>query len=188
MSTAATTGGRKLTYDDLLLFPDDGLRHELIDGVHYVTASPASRHQLVMGNLHFHLQLHLRQHGGGVLFLSPLDVLFSQFDVVEPDLLFVSDARRQVVTEKNVQGAPDLVIEVTSPSTRRRDEGIKLALYDRCDVVEYWVVDPKAELMRVYRRAGGRLARALELGNTPGAALTSDVFPGLSLPMAEVFL
>jgi Uma2 family endonuclease len=187
MSTPTTTGGRKLTYDDLLLFPDDGLRHELIDGVHYVTASPASRHQLIVGNLYFHLQLHLRQHGGGVLFLSPLDVLFSQFDVVEPDLLFVSDARRQVVTEKNVQGSPDLVIEVLSSSTRKRDEGIKLALYDRCDVVEYWVVDPKAELMRVYRRDGGRLTRALELANTPGAALSSGIFPGLSLPMAEVF-
>ena len=128
MPTTHARPGR-LTYRDFVKFPDDGKRHELIDGVHYVTPSPASAHQRVVGNLHFLIRLHLEQHGGGEVFLSPFDVLFTTFDIVEPDLLFVSDARKHVVTEQHVEGSPDLVVEVRSPSTRRRDEGVKLKLY-----------------------------------------------------------
>jgi len=79
---------RRLTYDDVLLFPDDGLRHEIIDGEHYVTASPVPRHQVLVGRLHFELESHLRAHpGSGQVFLAPFDVVLSHWDVVEPDLL-----------------------------------------------------------------------------------------------------
>jgi len=131
--------GVKLTYDDFVHFPDDGKRHELIDGEHYVTPSPNRRHQKIVGELFGQIWSHLKRHPTGEIYGAPFDVVFSDFDVVEPDLLFVSNERARVLTEKNVQGAPDLVVEVGSPATRRRDEKTKLQLYERFGVQEYWV-------------------------------------------------
>src|SRR5262245_18805626 len=106
----------RLTYDDFLLFPDDGKRHEIIDGEHYATPSPNTRHQEIVGRLYFAIESHLRQHRGcGRVFVAPLDVVFTRWDVVEPDLLFVADDQSGILTEKNVQGPPALVIEVLSP-------------------------------------------------------------------------
>jgi Uma2 family endonuclease len=117
--------GVKLTYDDLLLFPDDdGVRHELIDGVHVVSAAPNTKHQTVLLNLAFRIRLWLEDHAIGQLFVAPFDVVFSQFDVVEPDLLYVSKERAsQVLTDKHLCGAPELVVEITSPTTSRHQEG-----------------------------------------------------------------
>jgi Uma2 family endonuclease len=179
--------GRKLTYRDFLKFPDDGKRHELIDGVHYVTPCPATPHQRILGNLYFLLRSHLEQHGGGEAFLSPFDVIFSIYDIVEPDLLFISKERHHIVTDKNVQGSPDLLVEILSPSTRRRDEGMKLRLYDASDVREYWVIDPSAEVVRVYRRVDGQLAITKELARDDGTVLTSPVLPGLKMPLERMF-
>ena len=144
----------KLTYDDFLLFPDDGQRHELIDGEHYVTPSPNTAHQRIVGNLYFALRGYLHAHTMGEVFMAPFDVVFSQFDVVEPDLLYISKERREVLTTQNVRGAPDLVIEVGSPGTRRRDETIKRRLFERSGVPEYWIVDPDLDVVRLYRREG----------------------------------
>src|SRR5215211_4432177 len=123
--------GVKLTYDDFVHFPDDGKRHELIDGEHYVTPSPNRRHQQIVGELFGLMWSHLKRHPTGEVYVAPFDVVFSDFDVVEPDILFVSSERARVLTGKNVQAAPDLVVEVGSPATRRRDEKTKLQLYER---------------------------------------------------------
>jgi Uma2 family endonuclease len=179
--------GVKLTYDDFVLFPDDGKRHELIDGEHYVTPSPNMKHQAVCGNLHGLIWSYLRRIPMGKVYPAPLDVVFSHFDVVEPDLLYVSDARREVLTAKNVQGAPDLVVEVGSPSTRRRDEKLKHQLYERFDVTEYWVVDPEIDVVRVYRRVEGKYQRAQELSLDHGDVLTTPLLPGLELKLSEIF-
>ena len=182
------TPGVKLTYDDFLLFPDDGQRHELIDGEHYVTPSPRISHQAIVGNLHFAIRQYLEHSPMGQVFLSPLDVVFSDFDVVEPDLLYVSAARcREVLTVQNVRGAPDLVVEVGSPGTRRRDETIKRRLYERGGVAEYWIVDPELEVVRVYRREEDGYARPRELSREAGDVLTSSLFPGLELALDDVF-
>jgi hypothetical protein len=118
----------KLTYDDFVLFPDDGKRHEIIDGEHYVTPSPSVRHQLLIGRLHFEIESWVRQHScAGQVFLSPLDVLFTRWDIVEPDLLFVTPDQEEILTDKNVQGPTALVIEVASPGTRKRDDEIQTA-------------------------------------------------------------
>jgi len=100
----------KLTYDDFLLFPDDGKRHELIDGEHFVTPSPNTKHQRVSRKLLVLIDNWLREHPIGEVFDAPFDVVFSQFDVVEPDLLFISKERASVLTDANVQGAPDLLL------------------------------------------------------------------------------
>ena len=179
--------GVKLTYDDFVLFPDDGQRHELIDGEHYVTPSPIVKHQRITFNLSGLLWQYLQTHPVGHGFAAPCDVVFSEFDVVEPDLLFISAAREQVLTAKNVQGAPDLVVEVGSPSTRRRDETIKLRLYERFGVAEYWAIDPELDTIEVFRHVDAWYQRVAELSLEAGEVLTSPLFPDLKLPLSKIF-
>lgn len=179
--------GVKLTYDDFVLFPDDGQRHELIDGEHYVTPTPVLKHQRIVGNLFFLIRSHLETHRLGEVFGAPLDVILSKFDVVEPDVLYVSSERAKEILGEWVHGAPDLVVEVGSPSTRKRDETIKRRLYERSGVVEYWVIDPALDVIRVYRRRGDRFQRPLELSREGGDVLTTPLFPGFAMPLARVF-
>jgi Uma2 family endonuclease len=177
----------KLTYEDFVLFPDDGQRHELIDGEHYVTPSPSTRHQIASANLTRILGAHVRSGRLGRVFAAPFDVVLSDVDVVEPDLLFVSSARMSVVTDKHVRGAPDFAIEILSDSTRKTDEIVKRKLYERSGVQEYWVVDPLLETVKVYRHDGQAFARAAELSVESGDTLTSPLFQGLEIPLAEIF-
>ncbi len=130
MSVASSSRAR-ITAAEFLLLPDDGKRHELIDGVHYVTPSPNLFHQELLGRLYLAIGNFLTTHHHlGQVFLSRLDVVLSEHDVVEPDLLFVAGDQQQILTEKNVQGAPALAIEILSPSTRKRDEEVKRRLFD----------------------------------------------------------
>ena len=178
----------KLTYDDFLLFPDDGKRHELVDGEHYVTPSPNIRHQSILGNLYFLIRTWLEQHPVGRAFMAPLDVVLTQFDVVEPDLLFVSrDRAADILTARHVTGAPDIVVEIGSPSTRKRDETIKRRLYERSGVSEYWVVDPDLDVVRVYRNREGGFDRPVELRADAGDVLTSPHLDGLEIPLGRIF-
>lgn len=180
--------GVKLTYNDFVQFPDDGKRHELIDGEHYVTPSPSTRHQKISGNLHWLLRSHLEQTRTGQLFYAPYDIVFSQFDVVEPDLMYFSHARAaEVLTPLHARGAPELIIEIGSKGTRKRDETIKRRLYERAGVSEYWVVDPAIDIIRVYRLTEGSYGRALEFSREAGDVLTSPLFHGLELPLDKVF-
>ena len=184
----ATSPRVKLTYDDFLLFPDDGKRHELIDGEHYVTPSPNMRHQAISGNLYFLLRGWLEQHPIGRIFYAPFDVVFTQFDVVEPDLLYMSNGRAaDVLTAKHVSGVPELVVEIGSPGTRKRDETIKRRLYERSGVSEYWVVDPDLDAIRVYRLEGGQFGRPREFSTEAGDELTTPLLDGLTIPLARVF-
>jgi Uma2 family endonuclease len=179
----------RLTYDDFVRIPDDGMRHEIIDGVHYVTPSPVLRHQVLLGRLHLAVGGFVEQHPAvGQAFLSPLDTVFSPWDVVEPDLIFVAADQLHVLTAPNIQGAPALVVEILSPSTRRRDLGIKRDLFDRGGVREYWVVDPKARDLAVFRRtAGGALSEVERLAAAGDAVLSTPLLPGFVLPLAKLF-
>jgi Uncharacterized protein conserved in cyanobacteria len=182
-----TNPGVKLTYDDFLLFPDDGKRHELIDGEHYVTPSPSRKHQAISWNLTIIIGSYLESHPVGRAFAAPFDVVFSNFDVVEPDLLFISNARLEALTSKNVQGAPNLVVEIGSPSTRRRDEIIKRKLYERFGVEEYWVIDPEIETIAVYRHVDETYQRVLELAVERTDTLETPLLPHLTLPLQQIF-
>lgn len=188
MPTAARSHVR-LTYDDFLLFPDDGKRHELIDGVHYVTPCPNLSHQELVGRLHLAIGNFLvgRRHLGRVL-LAPFDVVLSYYDVVEPDLLFVAGDQQDILTEANVQGPPALVIEILSPGTRRRDEGIKRRLFEQQGVREYWIVDPKGHRVTVFRRrAGGLFPRLMDLDTGHAAVLETPLLPGFRLSIDDLF-
>jgi Uma2 family endonuclease len=179
---------RRLTYDDLVRMPEDGMRHEIIDGIHYVTPSPARRHQDLSVRLTVAIGSHLKDHpGAGRLYHAPFDTIFTRWDVVEPDLLFIAGDQLNILTDANVQGAPALVIEILSPGTKKRDLGVKRQLFDRGGVREYWIVDPSANSVTIYRRTGdGRLAIAESL---PGDAndLTTPLLLGFSLSLEELF-
>ena len=183
----AARSGVKLTYDDFVHFPDDGKRHELIDGEHNVTPSPNIRHQAILGNLHFAVRSWLETHPVGRVFFAPLDIVFTQFDVVEPDLLYMSHERAgQILTEKHVCGVPELVVEwlhrAHAGETRRSS-----ALYERTGVSEYWIVDPKDASVRVYRREGVTFAAPVDLTRDAGDVLTTAILLGLTLPLTRVF-
>ena len=180
--------GVKLTYEDFVLFPDDGKRHELIDGEHYATPAPNAKHQAIVVNLTGMMWSYLQQHPGGRIFTAPFDVVFSEFDVVEPDLLFIAGERKdQVLLKQHVRGAPDLVIEIGSPSTRKRDETIKRRLYERFGVSEYWVIDPELDTIKVYRRVDQRFVRVAELSLENGDVATTPLLPGLEMPLSTNF-
>ena len=109
-------------------------------------------------------------------------------DLVEPDLLYLSSERaKEVLTPLHARGVPDLVIEITSKGTRKRDETIKRQLYERSGVSEYWVVDPEMNVVRVYRRSGERFERQEEWSSAAGDVLTTTLLPGLELPLSRIF-
>lgn len=177
----------KLTYEDYLGFPDDGRRHEILDGEHAVTPAPAPRHQFVLSNLFRLLAGFVHERRLGRVLTAPLDVLLSPVDVVQPDLVFLSGESLVHVTESHVACAPGLVVEVLSETSRRRDEVTKRHLYERHGVEEYWIVDPELATVKVYRRAGGGFAPAAVLEAEAGDVLTSALFPSLELRVADLF-
>lgn len=176
----------KILADDFLLIPEDGRRHELIDGNHYLHASPDTKHQRISMRLIVAIGTYLRAHRLGQLYFALLDVVLSQYDVVEPDLMYVTNDRREIITEKNIQGPPDLLIEIVSDSTRHYDEVIKYELYERVGVSEYWLIDSVRDCVRVLRRnAAGRYEIAAELSRNE--TLTSPLFPTLEIQLDEIF-
>jgi Uma2 family endonuclease len=179
----------RLTYQDLLRLPDDLLRHELIDGEHYVSPAPTVKHQDIVLNLVHLLLTFVRAHRLGKVMVGPVDVLFTEHDVVEPDVLFVAAAHGDRVRERYVAGAPDLVVEVLSPSNRGFDRIKKRRLYEVHGVAEYWIVDPPAEMLEVYRAAspGSQLARRASLSRAAGDTLETPLLPGLQILLSEVF-
>lgn len=187
MATSPHSRAVKFTYEDYLLFPDDGKRHELIDGDHFMTPAPNTRHQITSSNLHRIMSSHVHQGRYGRVFSAPFDVVLSDQDVVEPDLLFVTTARVSIITEKNIQGAPDLVIEILSESTRKTDEIIKRKLYERFGVQEYWIVDPELETVKIYRLTDQGYARTAELSKESRDTLTTPLLPRLQIALAEIF-
>ena len=177
----------QLTYEDYLLFPDDGKRHEIIDGDHYVTPAPKTKHQKVSFNLTVAIGSFVKQRGLGLVLAAPSDVILSDENVVQPDLLFVSTARASLVTEDNIRGAPDLVVEIISETTRKKDEVTKRKLYERFGVQEYWVMDPELETVKIFRRAQQSYGRAVELSKEANDIVTTELLAGLNLALTEIF-
>ena len=174
----------RLTYDDYCLLPNNGKRYEIVDGELFVTPSPRRAHQNVVTQLSYHLVEFVRRERRGKVYVAPFDVVFSLHDVVEPDILYVSKERASVVTEKNVQGAPDLVVEVLSETTAEIDRTTKLKLYARHGVQEYWLIDPEACSAEIYRRETRGFERVASLESSD--SLTTPLLPGFSVPLREL--
>ena len=174
----------KLTYADYLKTADDE-RYELLDGKLVTSPSPREIHQYTLGRLFLQLGTFVYGRNLGKVYCSPFDVVLSETDVVRPDLLFVSSTRTGIITADNVQGAPDLVIEILSPVTADRDGTLKLDLYARHGVREYWIVDPDARTVMLLWRGRGRF----DVVGIYGAeqSLRSPTLRGFSIPLQEIF-
>jgi Uma2 family endonuclease len=183
--TAMRPAVSKMNYDQLRLLPDDRQRHELVDGELLMTPSPNTRHQRVLNKINLALTAHAIQHGLGEVFIAPYDVVFEDHTVLQPDILFVSAQRAGVVGEDAIHGAPDLVVEVLSPSSFYNDLRIKMNVYGRFGVQEYWVVDPEKETIEVYRLAGAKLELTRQF--SADSAFESPLFPNLALTIKSVF-
>ena len=155
----ANRSRRRWTYAEYASLPVPsearGTRYEVIDGALFVTPSPTRSHQEIVGHLFWQLYGFSRGHGLGKVFVSPFDVLFGEGDYVEPDIVFVGRERVGIVSERGVEGPPDLVVEVLSTSTRARDRGIKLERYRHFGVAECWVIDPERGVVDVWKLAAG---------------------------------
>ena len=164
----------KLTYNEYVLLPVDGNRHEIIDGRHYMNAAPVPRHQAISRHIQFQLYQQIELMKLGQVIDSPIDVQLSDVDVVQPDLVVVLAANR-IITQTRIRGVPDLVIEILSPSNRSHDTELKQQLYEQFAVPEYWIVDPDECVVVRYRLdESGRFGQSIEFKD----AIMFDGVPG----------
>ena len=175
----------KFTYQDYLNTPDDK-RYELLDGELVTVSTPGELHQSVSAQLGWRLVQFASENNSGRVYHAPFDVVLSDTDVVQPDLLFVSNERSQIITPKNIQGAPDLVVEILSPSTATRDRTYKRTLYARYGVKEYWMVDTTGEDVTILLLGD----RGFEVVDVYGEseALTSPTLGGFRFNLDDIFL
>ena len=175
----------KLTYEDYCAAPADN-RYELLDGELIMVPAPNLKHQRVQVKLTTRLELFIEDRALGTLFAAPCDVLLSDNNVVQPDLLFVSRQREHLLRDgQKVQGPPDLLVEIVSPSSNKHDRGQKHALYAKHGVTEYWLVDPVAETVQVDRLQGGSLVPTRTFGREE--TLRSPLLPGFELYLDDIF-
>ena len=173
----------KLTFQDYLETPDDE-RYELVDGDLMVAPSPNESHQIICLRLGSTLHTFVEQQELGQVFIAPYDVKLSDTDVVQPDLLFVSNERAEIRTADNIQGAPDLLVEIQSPSTAKRDWNDKRSLYAHHGVTEYWLINPDAHTVVVLLLNQGEYEPAGLYGE--GSTLISPTVEGFSVPVDEI--
>jgi Uma2 family endonuclease len=181
----AKTGKLILTYEDYLRMPDDGLRREILGGDLYVTPAPTPKHQRAVGNLFRLLAQFVEAQHLGKVFVSPIDVVLSDLDVVQPDIVFVAKDRMNIITEKAIQGFPDLLVEVSSPSTADVDTGRKMETYARFGVPEYWVADPKSQAVYIYALQEG--AYKLHDRSDRVGTVRSRRLPGLEVRIDDLW-
>lgn len=176
-----------MTYDDYLHLPNDGRRYEILEGELFVSPAPVTKHQRISRNLLTILHQHTCQHKLGEVFSSPTDVILSRTNVVEPDLLFVSNDRKKIITEKNIQGAPDLMVEILSETSEEQDRTAKKQIYARHGVKEYWLIDPNTETLEVYKlNARTRIFQHTATYQSDESC-QSSLFPGLKIKLRELW-
>jgi Uma2 family endonuclease len=174
----------KFTYKDYLQLPEDK-RYELIEGEFFMVPSPSYSHQTISANLFRILDSYVRTRELGEVRYAPLDVVLSEENVLQPDILFISKERLDIITERNIQGAPDLVIEILSPTTAERDKGLKQKLYAKFGVREYWLVDPDKKAIEVMSFGEGGFESSGIYGE--GAKLKSPLLEDICINIAEIF-
>lgn len=173
------------TYEDYCQIPGDGYRWEVLEGCMVREPAPGSPHQLIVANLFRILDGAVQRCTLGYVLTAPLDVILSIENVVQPDIVFVSRKRLGIIHEEGIRGAPDLAVEVLSPSTVSRDRAVKRNIYERFGIQEYWIADPARQTVDRFVLTGDRYADPIPLNK--GDILTSPLFPGLAVDVRQVF-
>lgn len=175
----------KLTYEQFRQLPNDGKRYELIHGEVHLTPAPTTRHQAVLQNLSVNLASHVINNRLGEVWTAPLDVRLSEHTALQPDLIFISNARAGIIQENWIAGAPDLVVEVLFPSTAAYDRATKLPVYAEAGVPEVWLIDPQAKTVDLLKLQGHKYL--VETSLASDQVLTANLFPGWQLPLSDLF-
>ncbi len=173
----------KLTYAEYERIPDDGQRHEIVDGEHHVNPAPGTYHQTVSRRIQFQLYEQIELTGLGQVFNAPVDLQLSDFDIVQPDLVVVLEEKRSIITPTRIEGVPDLVVEILSPSSARTDRTLKKELYRRSRILEYWVVAPEEHVIEQYSLVGDRY----ELAGRPSAEIVCRSIPEVRVDLVRVW-
>ena len=176
---------KRYTYQDYLDLPDDGKRYEVIHGELVMTPAPYTFHQIVSGNLEYELRTFVKKEKSGKVFYAPVDVLLSENNVLQPDILFISKERSNIITEKNIAGAPDLIIEIISPSSAYYDLLEKKEIYEKFGVQEYWIVDPKKQRVEIYVNHDNQFELNQRLDSK--GTLKSRVLAGFEMSVEQIF-
>jgi len=175
----------KMNYDQLCLLPEDGNQYELFDGELVMTPSPRPRHQEIVGKLFALLFQHVQRHSLGKLYVAPLDTIMDEHTIVQPDILFVSRERVAEVVKEWIEGAPDLAVEVLSPSTFHKDLRRKMHVYSQFGVKEYWIVDPEEQTLALYHRSEEKLQLVRRFASDE--TFQSPLFPGFEFEVRNIF-
>lgn len=176
---------KTFTYKDYLELPDDGNRYEIIEGELIMTPAPIPKHQIVSMELLLQLKLFVDKHQLGLVFHPPCDVLLTEKDLVQPDIFFIAQKNRKIITEKNIQGVPDLIIEILSPATAYYDLIEKKELYEKFGVKEYWIVDPKKQWIEIYTLGEGKYK--IHMRRERSGKIDSLLMKGFEIELKKIF-
>jgi Uma2 family endonuclease len=185
VTTMAVRARVRFVADDIWDTPDDGKRYEVIDGGLYVSPPPTLGHQGVVGTLHEYIAPYLRRERRGRLFVAPVGLVLDEENGLQPDLVYVSPERAGILTERGIEGAPDLVVEVLSSSTRARDRGVKMRRYAAAGIPHYWIADPQSRALEAYVLGERGYERTEVFG--PGTIFRPALLPGLDIPIDDLW-
>lgn len=182
---SAVSEALKFTYSDYRLLPDNGKRYEILEGELLPAASTTTKHQIVLLNLTINLSSYVEKNRLGQILIVPIDLVLSKFDVVQPDIFFISKENNHIIKSKHVEGAPDLIVEIISSGSAQRDRIIKRKIYALHGVKEYWLVHPEKEQVQVLRLEKGDFKRIVDLNKQD--TLTSPLLSGLEIRLVGIF-
>jgi Uma2 family endonuclease len=169
----------RITYEEFMALPEeDGKHYELIEGELVLNPAPLPRHQRIVRKIIGRLDRYFETHGNGEVWHAPLDIVLSRENVLEPDVAVILSERASIVGPKNVQGAPEIAIEVLSEGTRRKDKTVKRRLYEQHGVTDVWLVDPDDLSVTISRGGGATVVRDV---------VSSPLLPGFVLDLRYVF-
>lgn len=180
----AVTSGKVYTYADYCQLPD-GAPYQLIGGRLILTPSPTTYHQMISAQLEFALMDFVKEHTLGIVLHAPIDVYFNQTETYQPDIIFISRDRMNIIEPKRINGAPDLVVEILSPATAYYDLRHKFRVSERYGVKEYWIVDPEESSIEVFIREGEKLSLSQRLEER--GQVTSSLLQGLTVSLESIF-